>query len=575
MKAFEGTGFSIALLACILLAASLRLPGLDERPMHTDEAIHAYKTEQLSHGRYEYDPRDFHGPTPYYAARIGLALGGVADWRGATESDYRVIPALFGIGAVALCGAFASGFGRVACFVAALLLAASPFMTFYSRYYIQEMLLVFFTGAFLALAYRCVRRPHLGVALAAGAAAGLMYATKETAAFAVVAMLAAWFVTWRWRCRCAASAPATTVGTTTRTPPRPVRRVIGHAVAALIAGVFVAGHLLSGFGTRSVGLAASFDAFGLQGRAGLHDHPWYEYLSMLAWSRFADGPVWTEAAILLLGIVGAVVALRGRAGVGDRWFQRFAALYALILTAIYSVVSHKTPWSFASAWFAWTLLAGFGAAALMTLATHRAARGIVAALVLASVVHLVVQAQRGVSRFAADARNPWVYAHTSPDLVRLAERVRELAALGPDGARTRIDVIVEGDDYWPLPWYLRHLDPSVIGYWRDVPDDVPAAPIVIASTALREAVEARAGEARHVSVFGLRPAVLLDLHVARPLWEAFLRARTTTTRASHRAPAARTARRSFHHRAMATAFSVRFPEHPTRGDGSPDRKSVV
>ena len=55
------------LLAVVLLAAALRLPGLASRPMHADEAVHADKLGTLLEGGgYAYDPSEYHGPTLYY-----------------------------------------------------------------------------------------------------------------------------------------------------------------------------------------------------------------------------------------------------------------------------------------------------------------------------------------------------------------------------------------------------------------------------------------------------------------------------------------------------------------------------
>ena len=53
---------------------------------------------------------------------------------------------IFGVGLILLLALVADGLGRRATVCAALLTAISPAMVFYSRYYIHEMLLVFFTA---------------------------------------------------------------------------------------------------------------------------------------------------------------------------------------------------------------------------------------------------------------------------------------------------------------------------------------------------------------------------------------------------------------------------------------------
>ncbi|MCB0293433.1 MAG: hypothetical protein KDH97_24480, partial [Calditrichaeota bacterium] len=55
----------------LALALLLRLPGLERRPMHTDEAVHAVKFGALlEEGFYEYDPFEYHGPTLNYFTLI-------------------------------------------------------------------------------------------------------------------------------------------------------------------------------------------------------------------------------------------------------------------------------------------------------------------------------------------------------------------------------------------------------------------------------------------------------------------------------------------------------------------------
>ena len=63
-------------------------------------------------------------------------------------------------------------------------------MVFYSRYYIHEMLLVFFTAWTFICFWRYANSGRCAVlSRGGGLGLGLMYATKETFVFAVVAMV--------------------------------------------------------------------------------------------------------------------------------------------------------------------------------------------------------------------------------------------------------------------------------------------------------------------------------------------------------------------------------------------------
>ena len=118
--------FTLAMLAILALAAGLRLPQLDLRPMHADEANQAVKTAQLYEtGKYEYDTTDHHGPSLYWLTLPSLAVSGVQGLADSREAQYRIVPALFGIGLIALLLLLTDGLGRMAVVAAGLLMSTS------------------------------------------------------------------------------------------------------------------------------------------------------------------------------------------------------------------------------------------------------------------------------------------------------------------------------------------------------------------------------------------------------------------------------------------------------------------
>ena len=67
----------LLILVVTLAAAAIRLPRLAQRPMHTDEAIHADKFRiLLEEGEYVYNPDEYHGPTLNYFTLIPAKLCG-------------------------------------------------------------------------------------------------------------------------------------------------------------------------------------------------------------------------------------------------------------------------------------------------------------------------------------------------------------------------------------------------------------------------------------------------------------------------------------------------------------------
>ena len=170
------TRISIVLVLCAAaLALSLRVPALGPRPMHTDEAVHALKFQKLlENGRYRYDPYEFHGPTLNYLTLPLAWARGQKTLTQVDETTLRLLPALFGIGLVLLWLLIADGMGRTAAVVAALLTALSPAFVFYSRYYIMEILLVFFTTLLIGALYRYSQNHKWYWLSLAGAALGFV-----------------------------------------------------------------------------------------------------------------------------------------------------------------------------------------------------------------------------------------------------------------------------------------------------------------------------------------------------------------------------------------------------------------
>ena len=160
------------------------------------------------------------------------------------------MPVIFGLGLIVLLVLLADGLGRPAVVMAALLAAISPAMVFYSRYYIQETLLVFFMLAALGCGWRYLRTRRLAWILAAGAAVGMMHATKETWILSAAAAVAAAGLTWGWSRLRDAHVPLTPPGEGSRGEGSSCLclRLLFHILAAVLTACLVAAAFFSMFG---------------------------------------------------------------------------------------------------------------------------------------------------------------------------------------------------------------------------------------------------------------------------------------------------------------------------------------
>ena len=505
------------LLVLLIAGAALgfRLQRLELRPFHVDEAVQAVKAGELyDGGQYIYDPFEYHGPSLYYFTSPVLKLSGAKSFADATDAEIRLVPVLFGVGLILLLLPLRRSLGGVACLTSSALLAVSPAMVFYSRYYIQEMLLVFFAALALCALWRYFRTRRGGWMILLGLAVGMMYATKETSVIF-----------------CGAMAPADgcLVVLRRRRDGRPIWQLLWRSarhvllalgVAAVVAVLFYSSWLAHPRGVLDSLLAFRhyFDRSGGDGSAALHQQPWYYYLKMLCYTKDAPGPWWSEGLILALAAVGLGASLCGRLrGAIDPELAVFLAIYTVCMTVAFALIPYKTPWNMLGFLHGLILMAGIGAGALFHWLPRWGARVVLASMLLGGAGQLAAQAARANFRFCADPRNPYVYAHSVPDVVRLASRISEVAALHADGPAMRIHFITP--EYWPLPYYLRKL--RRIGYWSEIPA-APDAPVIVASAELQEQLEPLLRERYHTEFFGLRPGVLLVLNIQQDLWERYL-----------------------------------------------------
>lgn len=529
------------LLLAMVLALALRLPDLSARPMHNDEAVNAIKLRGLmEQGTYRYDPHEYHGPTLYYFALAWTRLADASAFPKLTEAQLRGLTVLFGAGLILLLPLVSDGLGRRATVFAALFTAISPAMVFYSRYFIHETLLVFFTFLFIAAGWRWYRSRKIGWAIVAGTAIGLMHTTKETFVLAAAAIVVAVFLNGKWSRRLfpgdslrvaldrSRSRQETELTGGHRNPPPYVgggskrRRVGRHLVALALAWLVVAVLFYSSFFTHWSGVVDSIKTYlPMTHRAAgesAHVHPWNFYFERLLFFRADSGPVWTEALVAALAGFGVFSAFTRRGAADSQAdFARFMAIYTMALAAIYSVIPYKTPWCALGFWHGAILLAGLGSAALFSLATRIWSRLALWLLLLAGAGWLAFQAWRASVTLCADPRNPYVYAQTSPDVLELVTQLNSLAGVSPEGKQTIVTVVAPGSDYWPLPWYLRGFERT--GWWSELPDEFPGA-IVVAANEYAAALESRGYVV--ANTFQLRPGKFLVLGVRPELWRAYV-----------------------------------------------------
>ncbi|MDD5326994.1 MAG: TIGR03663 family protein [Phycisphaerae bacterium] len=526
--------YYIFILAVMIFAVGLRLPRLGLRPMHGDEAVHAVRLgELLEKNVYRYDPQEYHGPTLNYFSLIPAWLSGIGTFKDLNEFTIRIVPVFFGLLLVLMPLLLSDGLGKSATVIAMVMTAISPAFVFYSRYYIQETLLVCFTFGVIVCGWRYTRSKNIYWALLTGIFLGLMHATKETSIIIFGSMLSALLLTLLMQQReMGISNAVKTI--------KP-----SHIIAAVAAAVIVSILFYSSFFTNPKGILDSFRAyatyFNRAGQNNLHIQPWYYYLDILTWMEGFEKPIWNEDLIVVAAVFGFVVMMVKRYRVSFNLpLLRFLAFYTLVMTIVYSAIPYKTPWCMLGFLHGMILLAAVGVTALIKMSLdwwEKIAVGFI--LVLFGLLLPVVQTYFLNYKYYTAPSNPYVYAHPTTDIFDITRRVEEIARVSPDGNNIYIQVICPAGDYWPLPWYLRCF-PNV-GWWSEVDESVHSFPVIIASPSVVPALslelyELLAPEKRtlYMSLFDpyteLRPGVELCGFVTKDLWDRMLQSKSAGQR---------------------------------------------
>ena len=492
----------LAWVGVLTLAAWLRLQNLTERPIHADEAtgarIAANRIEQAS---YVFNPQHFHGPWLSISTAPIAQLRNETSWQSLSVLTLRSGTLLAGLLLTLTPLLWSRTLGSYPALIAGSLLATSPLLVYYSQMYIHESWLCLFGMLALAAVYQLWQRPTLAKGLIAGITLGLMFATKETVAISVLA----WCITL-----ILCSIPLK-LG---RDPNEfKLHAYIKPTLGLIAAYLLIAAYFYTNGFRQPSGLLDAFKTYFVYETTPGHEKPFAYYLHLLVWPKHLIGMWWTEALVAALALTSGLAAYQ---------FQQrtrtiiFLALAGIAHCLIYSCIGYKTPWLMLLPWAHFCLLSG---AAFCDY--DRLKKPLQIGLTLLLIATLAFQTKQSLSasgRLASDARNPYSYVPTTKDPARIATWLEQLEA--QSNQTTLNPIAVVGSDYWPLPWYLRSVDP--IGYWPQPVDSLKELTVVLATTEQEAQCDALLLATHTKFPRSLRTNVSVTLYLRNDIWEQWL-----------------------------------------------------
>ncbi len=477
---------------------------LKTRTMHGDEAVNAIKFQKLyfpkpnTTGTFQYDPDEYHGPSLYYLTIPFAWLSGKQSFKATDESLYRSVPLFFSLALIPLSFLFRKELSIVGCAVAGILLIASPAFSFYSRYYIHEMLLVFFTFSTIAsgFGYFSAKMPlKKYYAIGLGISLAMMHATKETSIIAwagffcgiIYLLIEARFKTKHGK---------------THKPKKSPSLAKKHLLLLITAALSTWLLFYTSFFTQSDGLLDSLTTYfhyfkksGANTNAS-HNQPFWFYHQKL-WSVTYGKMVWSEKLILIGAACGLILAFLPFAlPKNAKPFARFIAIYSLTISLIYCTLPYKTTWSMLTFLHSYILLCAVATHAFLhmiaslfsiqqTSPTYhpfhpRRVIGYIFQTVLCVALFFPIQnlyqtASKTISKkYESHKKNPYCLGQPLNGAKKLGQLTDQLAKLLDKDQPLIVYLNLTPGPYsqlpWPLPWYLRkHITGYQILYQNNLP----------------------------------------------------------------------------------------------------------
>ncbi len=557
--------------AVTAIAVFLRFWQLTLKPMHHDEGVNGhFLTKLFREGIYQYDPANYHGPDLYY---LSLAFSKIF---GLNTMSVRSSVAIFGVLTVVLAFFLYRWIGKIGALSAALFLALSPGMTYISRYFIHEILFVFFSLAIVVGVLLFVEKRKVG-AFAVGTmtltllicflptvinisnfAAGdntvllwalriSLFAIEAILVFMIMRMLLAWN-NGRPIYLILASASLVMLFATKETAFITIGTML---IACFCVFVWQKIYGVKALENELEPVALTWQNF----RESLGDSTdlllitaacafIFIYLGVLFFSSFFTYPwgvigafeaymIWTKTgtkdhtqngflAYLKWGYqLELAIFLLSFIGTliafikGRHRFAMFAALWAFGLFLAYTIIPYKTPWLALSFILPMCIIGGY---AINEIAALRDFRYKIAAGIMALTASGVLAYQSYDINFVRydDDSLAYIYAHTKREFLDLVEKVEYYAEKSGTGKNATIEIV--SPEYWSMPWYMNDYPNA---NFRGSFLDVNTAEMIVASEKQKDELNERYGaHYKFEGEYPLRPGVDLLLLVRKDLADA-------------------------------------------------------
>jgi uncharacterized protein (TIGR03663 family) len=482
--------YKIIGILIVLFALIIRLFDLGDRVFHHDESIHAsFTLKLLENGQYSYNPA-YHGPFLFHSTALVFHILGIND------TTARLIPVFFGVATIAVLFLFKKELGKRGVLWSAFLLSFSPSMVYFSRFFRNDMIIVFCTLAIVAGGARYVENLHspkrFPYLILVASSLAIAVSSKENA-YLVILMFGAYagiYFSYRfysdWKKEKLSLKKALRLKSSALLPFLPEILISGILFLFIVMFFYTSlfRNNVSPFSIVERAFSHWMEMHKIERIGG----PFYYYIPIL---------LVYESPIIFFGTVGLVHFLKNKNK--NIPFFLFLSYWAIASLILYSYLQEKVPWLVVHIVLPFGILAGAYLGEFSSLTpvkekqisrkedrnseadeisisgrNNSRTRTLLAGVLAFTLIISLVQCISVNFYRSMEADELMTHTQASPDIRELMEKIEGFNR-GPENIK--LDVVDPYNLYWPLPWYLRDYEKAA--YSRNTPTNTKYDAIIV------------------------------------------------------------------------------------------------
>jgi uncharacterized protein (TIGR03663 family) len=475
---FSNLKYRILGLLIIISALLIRLLDLGDRVFHHDESVHAsFTLKLLQSGQYTYDP-SYHGPFLFHTTAV------VFHFLGINDTTARLVPVFFGVATIPLIFLLKKEIGERGVLWSAFLIAFSPSMVYYSRFFRNDATIVFCTLAAVAGGIRYMKNLHsirrYPYLILVASSLAIAVSSKENA-YLIILMFGVYggiylfyrfYSEWKKGNLSLIKALQLKISAYFHFLPE----ILLSAGLFLFIVMFFYTSLFRNDVTPVSIVEKAFSHWMEMHRIQRLGGPFYFYIPIL---------IIYESPVLLFGTISIIHFLKKK---GENYpFFLFLSYWAVASLLLYSYLQEKVPWLVVNIVLPFGILGGAYLGEFFSRArtnvdrkseelsgkiNHSRIRTLIVCILALTLILSLAQCISVNFFKSMDPNEKMTYTQASPDIRELMKRIDELdKKYHPLNPKTLTLCVTDPNDlYWPLPWYLR--DYKKASYHRKPPGNL-------------------------------------------------------------------------------------------------------